>query len=285
MNRLWLIACLFAVTISSFSITYAADAPKQGPRVLMVTQSAGFKHGSVTRRAEKLSPAEQAITDLGVASGVFRVDCTQDCSTITKEMLDGYDIVLFYTSGDLPFAPEVRDYLINDWAKKKGHGFIGTHSATDTYHNYQPYWEMIGGTFNGHPWSAGETVTIRVHDTKHPAAQPFGDEFTIQDEIYRFKNFDPAKVRVLASLNFEKTKLKEPYHVPVLWVKEYGDGKVMNLSLGHNEAVWANPHYRDSILGGIKWILGQVPGDATPNPELSKSEDEKAKAIVAAAKK
>jgi hypothetical protein len=38
------------------------------------------------------------------------------------------------------------------------------------------------------------------------------------------------------------------------------------------------------MLGGIKWILGLEKGDATPNPELSKAEEAKARADVAAAK-
>ena len=119
---------------------------------------------------------------------------------------------------------------------------------------------MIGGTFNGHPWNAGDKVTIAVHDKTHPASKPWTgggtrDEFEIQDEIYQFKNWQPEKVRVLMSLNMAKTKLKKPYHVPILWVKNYGDGKAMHMSLGHNESVWANETYRASLLGGIRWVL------------------------------
>lgn len=282
MNRRTLIASTLLVICCS--ITMADDPPKSA-RLLMVTQSAGFRHSSVTRKDDQLSPAERAITELGISSGLYRADCTQDCASITKEMLDGYDIVFFYTTGDLPFKPEVRDYLFTDWVKKKGHGFIGAHSAADTFHNYEPYWEMLGGTFDGHPWGSGETVTVKVHDTKHPASQPWGDELTIQDEIYKFKHWQPEKVRVLASLDFEKTQHREPYLVPILWVKNYGDGKVMHMSLGHNEHVWENPKFRDSIQGGVEWILGKKDGDATPNPELSKAEDEKAKELHRANKK
>lgn len=266
-------------------VTFAEDStalkPAQAARMLMLTQSAGFKHGSVSRRDEQLSPAERAITELGIKTNLFRVDCTQDASKITKEMLDGYDIVFFYTTGDLPFSDEVRDYLFTDWVKQKGKGFIGAHSAADTYHNYQPYWEMLGGTFDGHPWGAGDTVTIKVHDQQHPASKPWGDELVIQDEIYKFRNWQPEKVRVLASLDFEKTARREPYHVPVLWVKNYGDGKVMHMSLGHNEHVWEHPKFLESLTGGIRWILGQAEGDATPNPELSKAEHEKAQKLHA----
>src|SRR5262249_29693662 len=66
-------------------------APKKAARILMVTQSAGFKHGSVTRKNDALSPAERAMTDLGIASGMFRVDLTQDVAKdVTNEKLDGY---------------------------------------------------------------------------------------------------------------------------------------------------------------------------------------------------
>lgn len=270
----------FGLVLGIAATVLAEDAPK-APRMLIVTQSAGFRHGSVTRKDEQLSPAERALTELGISSGLYRADCTQDCSTITKEQLDGYDLVLFYTTGNLPFKDEVRDYLFTDWVKKKGHGFIGAHSAADTYHDYEPYWEMLGGTFDGHPWTAGETVTIKVHDQQHPAGKPLGSELTIQDEIYKFKHWQPEKVRVLASLDFEKTKRRAPYHVPVLWVKDYGDGKVMHMSLGHNEHVWQNPKFLQSLQGGIEWMLGKQSGDATPNPEVSRAEDEKAKQLHA----
>lgn len=280
---------LLAATPSS-----AADVtPKKNARLLMVTQSAGFKHGSVTRKAAKsadgnlqpqLSPAERAMTELGISSGLFRVDCTQDVARdFTKEALDNYDIVFFYTTGDLPIPMNVREYFLNDWLQRPGHGFIGAHSAADTYHNYQPYWDMIGGTFNGHPWGSGATVTVTVHDQQHPISKPWGSEFTIKDEIYQFKNWQPEKVHVLMSLNMAKTALKKPYHVPIAWCKEYGQGKAFHMSLGHNEAVWADPTYMQSMLGGIKWILGQEQGDSRPNPELSAAQEAKAKTDFEAA--
>lgn len=270
----------FLVFALSAAITFAEPA-----RLLMVTQSAGFRHGSVNRKDAPLSPAERAITELGVSSGLFRADCTQDVAAdFTKDKLQYYDIVLFYTTGKLPIAQEDLDYFLNDWLKQKGHGFIGTHSAADTYKNYEPYWDMIGGTFNGHPWGSGSTVTITVHDQEHPASKPWGAEFTIQDEIYRFKNWQPEKVRVLMSLNMAKTQKKEPYHVPILWVKNYGKGKAMHMSLGHREDVWTNETYMASLLGGMKWMLGMEEGDATPNPELSAAQEEKAKADTENAK-
>jgi type 1 glutamine amidotransferase len=265
------------------ALSFAADKPV---RILMLTQSVGFKHGSVTRKENALAPAERVLTELGIKSDLFRVDATQDAAKdFTKANLQNYDIVFFYTTGDLPIAKEDLDYFFSEWLKTKGHGFIGAHSAADTFHNYQPYWDMIGGTFNGHPWGAGEKVAIKVHDTTHPASKPWGEEFEITDEIYQFKNWQPEKVRVLMSLDMAKTKLKKPYHVPILWVKEYGDGKVMHMSLGHREDVWENPNFQESLLGGIKWILNMEPGDATPNPEVSAEQEALAKQAAEAATK
>jgi len=277
MTRLLLTTLLAAVA--------AAPAPAQEKKtykMLFVTQSAGFRHGAVTRKNNEPAPAEVAMTELGKSSGLFTVDCTQDCAKdFTKENVSKYDIVMFYTTGNLPIPEDVRRWFFAEWMIQKGHAFLGVHSAADTYHNDKNYWDMIGGTFNGHPWGSGSTVTVTVHDPSHPASKPWGAEFVIKDEIYRFKNWQPEKVRVLASLNMEKTALKAGYHVPILWVKNYGDGKVMHMSLGHNDAVWKHETYLASLLGGIKWMMNLEEGDAKPNPELSAAEEAKAKEVFA----
>ena len=117
--------------------------------------------------------------------------------TSPRENLKNYDIVMFYTTGDLPIKHEDLEYFLNDWLKQKGHGFIGFHSATDTYHEIEAYWDMIGGTIVNHPWTNNRTVTVNVLDTENPATRPFGKEFQIKDEIYRYRHWQPEKVHVL----------------------------------------------------------------------------------------
>ena len=279
------------LTVSTVS---AADKAK----ALMLTQSITFKHGSVNREPKNmpkqdLAPAEIAMTQLGQQTGLFDVYCTQDAAAdFTKANLQKYNLVMFYTTGDLPITDADKDYFFKEWLTQKGHGFVGIHSALDTYHNYQPYWDMVGGTFAGHPWGSNELVTITVHDTKHPAMKPFGSEFQIKDEIYWYKNWQPEKVHVLMSLNLAKCTTKgdvkrdennkktdqvvKAQHVPVSWVKNYGDGRVFVTNLGHNESTWVDQRFLDHMTGGIKWILGQEAGDATPNPEVSKQQEAKA---------
>ena len=278
MKRRVFVYGLLLTGIALVATPVQSEQPSKKARVLMITQSKGFEHGSVKRKGGELSPAEVAMIQLGQQTGLFTVDASQDAAAdFTKENLQNYDIVMFYTTGDLPIAQDDLEYFLNDWLKQKGHGFIGFHSASDTYHNYRPYWDMVGGTFNGHPWNANAKVTITVHDPDFPAMQPFGEEFEFVDEIYQYKNWQPEKVKVLMSLNMAESDIKKPYHVPVAWAKEWGDGKVFYNNLGHNERTWTDSRFLESTTQAVRWILGLEEGDATPNPKISAAQEAKAK--------
>ena len=288
-RRLLLTTVLFTgASLLATPLPAAKKSSGKPARVLMVTQSKGYVHGSVNRRGQKLAPAEIAMTKLGKQTGLFTVDCTQDCAKdFTVQNLKQHDIVAFYTTGELPISKAARDYFLNVWLKQKGHGFIGFHSAADTYRSapnnksqnerYRWYWNMLGGTFNGHPWSHRTSVAISVQDTKHPASRPFGKEFRITDEIYQYRNWQPKKVHLLMSIDMAHTNPKKPYHVPVAWVKTWGQGRIFFTNLGHNPATWKNAKFLESIEGAVKWIRGQEPGDATPNPEISAAQEAKAR--------
>ena len=70
-----------ALTLLMTGVVMAEDKQQTKPvRLLMVSQSAGFRHGSVTRKDNQLSPAERVVKEMGVTSGLFRADCTQDCA-------------------------------------------------------------------------------------------------------------------------------------------------------------------------------------------------------------
>ncbi len=271
------------VCVVAFGASASAQEKAEKARVLFLTESKGFVHGAVNRRGrpQQLAPAEIAMTQLGQQTGLFTVDCTQTSEDLTKENLQKYDILMLYTSGDLPISDEAREFLTEVWLKQKGHGVIGFHSATDTFRNDKPehawYRELIGGTFNGHPWSWQANVTVSVHEPDHPTMKPFGQEFQIQDEIYQYSNWVPENVRVLMSLNMEKCEPSKPYHVPVAWCRMWGDGKIFYNNLGHNDHTWADKRFLKSTEAAVKWVLNQVEGDATPNPELSKAQEAIAK--------
>jgi len=268
--------CLGVYPVSLF----AKEAKKV--KILFVTESRGYQHGSVKRAKEKLSPAEISMIQLGQQSGVFEVHCTQNSEAdFTPDNLKKYDIVMLYTTGVLPISDSTRDYFLNTWLKKKGHGIIGFHSATDTYRTKDPkhqwYRELIGGTFKAHPWTANGTVAFTVHDPQFPAMKPFGKEFEWKDEIYEYDNWVPENVHVLMSINMAKSKVKRPYHVPVAWAREWGKGRIYYNNLGHRPETWTNKVFLDSVVAAVKWVSGQIDADVSPNPEVSKAQHEKSK--------
>lgn len=191
---------------------------------------------------------------------------------MSLDALSKYDGVIFAnTTGDLPL-PDKDGFI--QWLKS-GKAFIGMHSATDTFHGFRPYIEMIGGEFDGHPWS--QMVTVRVDDSANPATRPFDGQskFEINDEIYQFKSYSRADKDELLQLDpsneerpkvarkkgeaplgfFERGKRSDGDYA-VCWVKPIGQGRVFYTSLGHRDQVWEDPRYQEHILGGIRWALG-----------------------------
>jgi type 1 glutamine amidotransferase len=192
---------------------------------------------------------------------------------MSAEALKSYDGVIFAnTTGDLPL-PDPQAFI--DWIKA-GHAFVGTHSASDTFHGFMPYIEMIGGEFRTH--DAQATVDCLNQDAKHAACKHLPASWTVHDEIYLIKSFTRSTVHGLLTLDKEPNK-KTPGDYPIAWCKQFGKGRVFYTSLGHREdmwdADWGAPNnrknspeiskaYQQHILAGIQWALGQAKGSAKP---------------------
>jgi type 1 glutamine amidotransferase len=229
-------------------------APGELPRVLFLTHSAGFVHGVVARPdADTLATAEEHF--LRLCEGRFDARCTQDCAELSADRLAGLDAIVFMTTGELPIPDADRAAFVS-WLRAGG-AFVGIHCATDTLYEYPPYVDLIGGTFDGHPWH--QEVGVRVEVPGHPATAHLGAGFRISDEIYQFRNFRRFPNRVLLSLEpgtFDASKGKRADgDYPVAWTRDYGDGRVFYLSLGHEPAVWADERFGAVLMGGLAWTL------------------------------
>ena len=190
-----------------------------------------------------------------------------------------FDGVIFAsTTGELPIA-DLDAFLA--WIKS-GKAFIGFHAATDTLKSSDAYCDMVGGYFAGHPWNAGGEHGFVVHDPGHPVVAMFPERFRWKDEIYQYDpRYKPDNLRVLVSLDMAASTPKEPWHVPVAWVREYGKGRVFATNFGHNDATWNEPMFKKHMEQGIAWALGRVTASATPNPEVQAAEY--VRSVVAAA--
>src|SRR5260370_6205220 len=176
------------------SATQARPAP---PRVLMVSYSAGYQHNVVRRPASgELSTAERVVTDLGRRSGGFEVShvsTRDDLERLTATSVRGHGAILFFTTGELPIGATVRQAIFQ--AVRDGGGFVGVHSATDTWYTIPEYPELLGGSFDGHPLHP--RAQLIVQGRARPATRHLGDALQINDESYQVRDWAPPSVHVL----------------------------------------------------------------------------------------
>jgi type 1 glutamine amidotransferase len=174
--------CLVLFSTDSF-------AGAKTKRILFFSKSSGFEHSVIKKSDGELSFAEKILKEIGDKNNI-EFTFTKDGRLFTPENLAKYDAFFFYTTGDLteagkdgnpPMSPEGKAAFLN--AIKNGKGFIGTHSATDTFHspgnkehsearfksdgdNADPYVKMIGAEFILH--GKQQSSRMIVADKKFP---------------------------------------------------------------------------------------------------------------------
>ena len=250
----WPFMVVAALVALGFLVSNVAFAKKpQKGKLLYMTLCMGFKHDTVPL-------SKEIIKKIGNSSGAFETTVTEDVGAFTAENLKNYDAVMFNTTGELPMTEEQKK-AFSDFVKS-GHGFIGVHSATDTFYMWEPYMKIIGGYFNGHPWH--EKVTIDVVDPASPLVSFLGKSVEISDEIYQVSDFQADNTHVLLRLDPDKTNMKKPgvqhrfYGWPVAWTRMYGKGRVYYNGLGHDKEVWESSQYQKMLVAGIQWAMGQL---------------------------
>jgi type 1 glutamine amidotransferase len=234
-----------------------ARAGRPPERILYFTYSAGYRHDVI--------PLSKAIlTQLGRNSDIFEVTATEDTSDFSTENLKRYAAVMFYTTGELPMSGAEKAALLN--FVRSGGGFLGVHSATDTFYTWPDYLDLIGGYFNGHPWH--QAVTVEVVDPGDPLVAFLGDSLQFEDEIYQISDFDFRGSHVLlrldqSSVDLSKTGVHQRFYGwPLAWTRFYGQGRVFYTALGHEASVWQDARYQRILTNAILWSMRRPPWES-----------------------
>jgi len=279
--------CPFVSIVAMLFLAAALTVSAAPKKILFFTKSSGFEHSVISWKNGQPSFAEKILLDLGAKNG-WEFTFSKDGSKFSPEYLAQFDAVFFYTTGDLcsegtdkqpPMTPAGKQALF-DYVRG-GKGFIGTHSATDTFHtaneskkgpdryanhgtNADPYACFIGGEFIIH--GAQQVATNKVIDPSFPGFEKVGDSFAFQEEWYSLKDFAPDDhaLTVIDAPHMKGPMYERPPY-PNTWARKEGKGRVWYTALGHREDVWTNPTFQQILTGGIKWALGEVSADVTPN--------------------
>ena len=262
-------------------------------KILFFTKSSGFEHSVIKRNAGNPSFAEQVLAELGPKQGIG-FTFSKDGSLFTPAYLAQFDAYLFYTSGDLlsvgpdgqpAMTPEGKQALLD--AVAGGKGFVGVHSASDTFHTnehgggnnpirvqrYQNYGDaadsyvkMLGGEFIRH--GPQQIAKARITDPTFPGFGDLGGELNVMEEWYTLKDFAPD-LHVQLVMETEGMKgadyARPPY--PLAWARLHGKGRVAFNAMGHREDVWTSPAFQNMLIGTLKWAAGVAKADVKPNLE------------------
>jgi hypothetical protein len=271
MKASFLSTCLTAGLLAALALPVCGQqaAPRK-KRLLVIGAVEGFQHDAT-------SHAMATLWKLGQESGLWETYIKTDVQLLTKKKLDGnaknldyFDAVAFYTTGELKMDDEQKAALMS-FIKDDGKGFIGVHSAPDTFYKWPEYGEMLGGYFDGHPWNTFQAPVL-LEDPTHPIVKHFPKEFTILDEIYQAKDYSREKSRVLLRMNENKLDMtkkgikRTDKDFAIAWVKEYGKGRVFYSTLGHTEESWNDKNIQKMWLEAVKWSMKLTDGTAEPRP-------------------
>lgn len=285
-------AALALVTMVPVARAADSAAPAK-KKILFFSKSSGFEHDAIKLKMKdgKEGYGFPVLRALGEKNNI-EFTFSKDGSLFSKEYLAQFDAFFFYTTGDLtmersdprgdglpPMTPAGKQALLD--AVASGKGFLGTHSATDSFHSFgrnghiperfnddgdkaDPYIKMIGGEFIRH--GAQQPSRLIVTDAKFPGISAMPANWAPTEEWYSLKNFAPDMHVILVQ---DTTGMKEaeyarpPY--PSTWIRMQGKGRVFYTNLGHREDMWNHPAFQALLTGALNWALGRIDTDVTPN--------------------
>ena len=242
------------------------QCPGQPMRILFLSKSSGFEHQVIQNIDGQPSVVESALSEIAGELGAT-LTSTKDASQTNAENLRNFDVVIFFTTGDLtqpgtdgetPMTAQGLDDLL-EWIRCGG-GFIGLHSASDTFHPESPeagspYLEMLGGEFLQH--GAQFEGTVRLADPEHPTMANVPDEWSVFEEWYLFTNFQSDAVHPLLLLDPGDEGETQPIYgvepYPIAWWRCYGWGRVYYTGLAHNPETWQQPVMHAMVRDAIRW--------------------------------
>jgi len=242
------------------------------PRKLLVYHGCeGFAHGSI-------NICNKTIEVMSEKTGAFEAEFSDQMTAFEKNNLKRFDGILLNNTTQLKFEnPEHRQALLE--FVKSGKGLIGIHAATDNFPTWPEGARMIGGVFDGHPWTSNGLWAIKIDEPDHPLNQAFNKKaFLIKDEIYQIKApYSRENLRVLLSLDMTNKRNQDLNGIKrkdndfaISWIQPYGKGRVFYCSLGHNDEVFWNPAVLGHYLDGIQYAFGDLKADHVPSLALDK---------------
>ena len=197
------------------------------------------------------------------------VTVTEDASVLARAAdLHGYEALVFNTRREN--LPDFGNWTLSqselDGMKefiRAGKAFICLHIATCVPKEWPDYHDITGGG-----WITGTSFhppygsfTVNVSAPGHPGARGVSD-FTTNDELYMGLALGEGNEVFLTASAADGTypwgPERQPKDMPggmfpLGWTRQYGNGNVFVLLLGHDGRSFQTPEFQKLVLNGVDW--------------------------------
>ena len=253
----------------------------RGPRLRKVVLAWADTRNGIAQH-DSVSHALAVIERLGYESGAYDTYIRTDSNIISKNpkmttgepasggpSLSSVDAIFFLGHREIALDDQQKADLLS-FVHDDGKGFVAAHTATTAFLSWPEFHQMLGGSYDNHPWGTVEAPVIN-EDPAFPATRHFPSVFSFTDEFYQTKDFSRENTHVLLRLDTSKLPPNPEFRrtdgdFPLAWAKTYGKGRVFYSSLGHDAKTWDNPDVYHMYFEALKWALGMTDADITPKP-------------------
>lgn len=183
----------------------------------------------------------------------WEVRVVEEAEVFQISQLGTYDLIVDNFNDNQPISEASRQGLL-DYVSQGG-GYVVIHAANNKWNEWTEYTQLIGGiwtTGSSHP--AYQEYEVIIDDSDHPITQGLSD-FVITDEMYCRLVFTPDIHLLAHSVGVDKFAGE---HEPMAWTKEWGQGRMFQLALGHDVPAMQNEGFRHLFLRGCLWAAGKV---------------------------
>ena len=198
-------------------------------------------------------------------SGRFQVvGIVEDVSRITADTFSKCDVIVsnwtchpIMTGG--PWTAEGKEAF--SAAIRAGKGMVSFHAASAACNDWEDFQTISGLTWklNHTSHTTYHTFKVVIRDQSHPITRGLPD-FWITDELYqKMVKMTEAEHHLLAEAWSEGQFNGTARYEPMLITTQLGQGRGVNLLLGHDVPAMSNPAFQTLMLRSTEWAAtGEV---------------------------
>ena len=266
----FVLAVLASLTLC-ISSNLAAGA--EGPKVLIITGDHGHKWRETT----------PVLKDILTEAG-HQVDVTETpAKDLTAANLQQYDVLLFNYRNTPAGAQQNPDSVWTDENKqafidavRSGVGLVVYHHASSAFtgeSDFDREFEKLsaGGWRKQGYHGQMHKFPVKVQK-EHPITRGLTEFVHGRDELYQNSLITPgSEVLVTAYSDKSKDPKNTGKDEPMVWVNQYGKGRVCQNALGHDVEAMQGAGFRTLLIRCVEWAATGDTNYPTPD-ELSRSD-------------